>query len=104
MPSSLQGLSPLAATDALFFGRAGSRLGRPDAERLVQQALEGMDDGELFLEYRESEVISLDEGVIRSATFDTSSGFGLRAVLETETASPIPMKSVKARSAAPPRP
>ncbi|GBQ48867.1 metalloprotease TldD [Komagataeibacter sucrofermentans] len=85
MPSSLQGLTPLAATDALFFERAGARLGRPDAERLVQQALEGMDDGELFLEYRESEGISLDEGVIRSATFDTSSGFGLRAVLETET-------------------
>lgn len=85
MPASLQGLSPLAATDALFFERAGARLGRPDAERLVQQALEGMDDGELFLEYRESEAISLDEGVIRSATFDTSSGFGLRAVLEEET-------------------
>ncbi|POF61347.1 metalloprotease TldD [Novacetimonas maltaceti] len=78
-------LSPLATTDSLFFERADARLGRTEAERLVQQALSGMDDGELFLEYRESEMISLDEGVIRSATFDTSSGFGLRAVIDQET-------------------
>ena len=38
------------------------------------------DDGELFLEYRESEQISLDDGRIRSAGFDTALGFGLRAV------------------------
>jgi TldD protein len=34
----------------------------------------------LFLEYRESEQISLDDGRIRSAGFDTTLGFGLRAV------------------------
>ena len=38
------------------------------------------DDGELFLEYQESESISLDDGRIRSAGFDTTLGFGLRAV------------------------
>lgn len=67
---------PLAATDALFF----SRLDRAAAEARVAEALHGMEDGELFLEYRESEAISLDDGRIRSASFDTSQGFGLRAV------------------------
>lgn len=83
--SSLSGLGPLAATDHLFFGRAGSRLGREEAETLTASSLAGMDDGELFLEYRESEGLSLDDGVIRSASFDTSSGFGLRSVLGEET-------------------
>ena len=77
-------LSPLAATDALFFGRAGATLDRDGAERLVGDTLAGMDDGELFLEYRESESLSLEEGRIRSAGFDTQLGFGLRAVLGEE--------------------
>ena len=76
--------SPLAATDALFFDRPGAELDRDGAARIVQQALEGTDDGELFLEYRESESLSLEEGRIRSAGFDTSMGFGLRAVLGEE--------------------
>ncbi len=77
-------LSPLATTDALFFGRDGATLDRAGAERILGQALAGTDDGELFLEYRESEFVSLEDGVIRSASFDTSQGFGLRAVLGDE--------------------
>ncbi|MGI4747026.1 MAG: metalloprotease TldD [Janthinobacterium lividum] len=77
-------MSALATTDQLFFDRPGSTLDRADAERILVTALAGTDDGELFLEYRESEFISLEEGVIRSASFDTSSGFGLRAVLGDE--------------------
>ena len=76
--------SPLAATDDLFFGRPGAQLAREDAERITAGALEGMDDGELFLEYRESESLSLEEGRIRSAGFDTTMGFGLRAILGEE--------------------
>jgi len=76
--------SPLEATDALFFGRPDSALDRGAAERIVGGALSGMDDGELFLEYRESEQLSLDDGRIRSAGFDTQLGFGLRAVLGEE--------------------
>jgi len=77
---------PLATTDALFFGRsgAGPTLDQDAARRLVGQALDGMDDGELFLEYRESEALSLEDGTIRSAGFDTQLGFGLRAVLGEE--------------------
>ncbi len=73
-------MTPLAATDRLFFERAGAELDRLAAERVVGEALSGSDDGELFLEYRESEQVSLDDGRIRSAAFDTALGFGLRAV------------------------
>jgi TldD protein len=72
--------TPLAVTDELFFAREGATLGREAAERLTREALAEADDGELFLEYRESESISLDDGRIRAAGFDTALGFGLRAV------------------------
>ena len=80
MSASLAGQTPLAATDALFFDRPDAALDRDAAARLLGQALANADDGELFLEYRESESINLDDGRIRSAGFDTSLGFGLRAV------------------------
>src|SRR5215831_10817295 len=73
-------MTPLAATDTLFFGRADAALDRAAAEAELGAALAGSDDGELYLEYRESEQISLDDGRIRSAGFDTTLGFGLRAV------------------------
>jgi len=73
-------MTPLAVTDRLFFDRADAELDRAGAERHIGKALANADDGELFLEYRESESISLDDGRIRSAGFDTSLGFGLRAV------------------------
>ncbi len=68
--------TPLATTDRLFF----SEMEQAATERLVARELAGADDGELFLEYRESESVSLDDGRIRGAAFDTSRGFGLRAV------------------------
>ncbi len=73
-------MTALAATDRLFFGRQDSELDQDTAARIVAEALGASDDGELFLEYRESEHISLDDGRIRSAGFDTTLGFGLRAV------------------------
>ena len=72
--------TPLAVTDHLFFERDGSTLDRATAEQVTARALADSDDGELFLEYRESESISLDDGRIRGAGFDTTLGFGLRAV------------------------
>jgi TldD protein len=77
-------MSALAATDQLFFGDTAT-IDRDAAARLTADALAGSDDGELFLEYRESETIALEEGRIRSAGFDTALGFGLRAVLGEET-------------------
>ena len=78
-------LSPLAETDRLFFERDDAALDRGTAERIVAEALAGCDDGELFLEYRETEHISLDDGRIRHAGFESGSGFGLRAILGEET-------------------
>jgi TldD protein len=73
-------MTALLATDHLFFERAGAALDREAARRAVDTALAGSDDGELFLEYRESEQLSLDDGRIRTAGLDSSLGFGLRAV------------------------
>jgi TldD protein len=67
-----------AVTEDLFFARAG--LDRKVVDRTVADALAGCDDGELFLEYRQSESLSLDDGKIKSASFDTTQGFGLRSV------------------------
>jgi TldD protein len=71
-------MTSLAVTDELFFERTGMDPGR--IERLVGETLAGMDDGELFLEYSQSEGVALDDGRIKSASFDTTQGFGLRAV------------------------
>ncbi len=47
---------------------------------LLRQAVAGAEDGELFLERRRSEALVLDDGRIRTASYDASEGFGLRAV------------------------
>src|SRR5215469_10728854 len=46
----------------------------------LARGLAGADDGELFLEYRQSEVLVFDNGRLKQATYDTAQGFGLRAV------------------------
>ncbi|GAA0284904.1 metalloprotease TldD [Rhodovulum strictum] len=53
---------------------------RDRALALLQQATAGADDGELFLERTRSEVLSFDDGRVRTASYDASEGFGLRAV------------------------
>src|SRR6266571_5243494 len=58
--------------------RAG--LDRSRVSRHVAHGLSGSDDGELFLEYRQSEMLVFDNGRLKQATYDTSQGFGLRAV------------------------
>jgi TldD protein len=71
-------MTNLAVTNDLFFERTGMDPAR--VERIVGEALSGMDDGELFFEYSQSESVALDDGRIKSAAFDTTQGFGLRAV------------------------
>ncbi|MCA0938921.1 metalloprotease TldD [Yangia mangrovi] len=46
----------------------------------LRNAVAGADDGELFLERRRGEALVLDDGRIRTASYDASEGFGLRAV------------------------
>ncbi len=71
-------MTDLAATNELFFTRAG--LDRSRVQGIVDEALQGTDDGELFLEYQQSESIVFDDGQVKSASFNTSQGFGLRAI------------------------
>src|SRR5260370_28393680 len=59
---------------------ARAALDRDDARRHLAHGLEGADDGELFLEYCQSEMLAFDNGRLKQATYDTSQGFGLRAV------------------------
>ena len=58
--------------------RAG--LDRNTIARVISHGLDGADDGELFLEYRQSEALVYDNGRLKQATYDTAQGFGLRAV------------------------
>ena len=71
------------SADELFFTRAG--LDQRRVEGIVETALHGADDGELFLEYSQSESFSFDDGRLKSATFDTAQGFGLRSVAGDST-------------------
>ena len=57
-----------------------SGLDRGKVSGLIKRGLEGADDGELFLEYRQSEALLFDNGRLKQATYDTAQGFGLRAV------------------------
>jgi TldD protein len=65
-------------TTASLIDRSGLNRSRVDAE--LARGLSGADDGELFLEYRQSEVLLFDNGRLKQATYDTAQGFGLRAV------------------------
>jgi TldD protein len=68
----------IAATDVLFYEKTG--LDRRSLQRIVDDALQGADDGELFIEYRQSEGLVFDDGRLKAASFDTAQGFGLRAI------------------------
>ena len=57
-----------------------THLDRDTALNILKNTLIGADDGELFLERCRSEVISFDDGRLRTSSFDASEGFGLRAV------------------------
>jgi TldD protein len=64
---------------------AASLLARNDldvqrVQVLLADHLGDVDDGELFVEYCETESLSFDDGRLKSAAFDATSGFGLRAV------------------------
>ena len=50
------------------------------ALEVLQTALAGADDGELFVERSESEALVFDDGRLKSASYNTTEGFGLRVV------------------------
>src|SRR6266516_159738 len=57
-----------------------ANLDRDSVRHQVARGLEGADDGELFLEYSQTEALMFDNGRLKQATYDTAQGFGLRAV------------------------
>ena len=76
-------MSDLSVTDDLFFTRTG--MDKHSVEKTVSDTLSGCDDGELYFEYSQAESLSFDDGRIRSASFDTEQGFGLRALVGETT-------------------
>src|SRR5512142_3288351 len=62
----------------LFFARTG--MDRAKVQAQVDEALKGADDGELYLEFCQSESFAFDDGRLKAANFDTTQGFGLRSV------------------------
>src|SRR3546814_18912913 len=90
-------MTPLAATDELFYARAG--LDRNRLEALVNDAMNGADDGELFLEHRQSEALAFDDGRLKSASLDKPPGFGPRAIAR-EAARYAPRNPHSARATA----
>jgi TldD protein len=57
-----------------------SDLSAEQAQITLNNTLRGADDGELFVERSASESLTFDDGRLKTASFDTSRGFGLRCV------------------------
>ncbi|MEM1316853.1 MAG: metalloprotease TldD [Pseudomonadota bacterium] len=53
---------------------------RATLERILGDTLSNADDGELFIEATQSESLAFDDGKLKSASYDTRQGFGLRSV------------------------
>ena len=61
-----------------FFDK--SDISQKDAEKIVSETLHKCDDGELYLENTKTESIVLDDNKIKSSSYNTDLGYGLRAV------------------------
>jgi len=59
---------------------ADNGVDRGRARAVLAEAVGGGDDGELFLELRKSESLLFDNGRLKSASYGTAQGFGLRVV------------------------
>ena len=62
----------LQQTDELFFTR--TNLDLDQTKKIVNTALAGGDDGELFLEMRHAEMLAFDDGRLKTASYDQSNG------------------------------
>ena len=62
------------------FNPFSTALDKEQALKQLQNATAGADDGELFFERRRAESLVFDDGRVKTASYDASEGFGLRAV------------------------
>ena len=63
-----------------------NQLDPDEAKRLVSRHLSNCDDGELYLQYNTTEAFGFDDGRLKTADFNTASGFGLRGISGETTA------------------
>jgi TldD protein len=68
------------ATDQSPFRPFETQFDENAALKILRAATDGADDGELFLERRRSESLVFDDNRLKTASYDASEGFGLRAV------------------------
>ena len=73
-----KGAGDAALLSKIFFTDCGLEVEK--VSQITGDALKGADDGELFLEYRRSELLAMNDGRLTEASFDSAHGFGLRAV------------------------
>ncbi|MEZ5920298.1 MAG: metalloprotease TldD [Parvularculaceae bacterium] len=70
-------------TQSLFFSKTG--LDQARIQSILDDALTGSDDGELYLEYSQSEAFVFDDNRLKTASYNVEQGFGLRAVVGEAT-------------------
>ena len=74
----MQDKSPLELTDKFFFENSDFDL--DNVQSLLSNTLIDADDGELYLESTKSESFSFDDGRMKNISYDSTKGFGLRAI------------------------
>ena len=68
----------------IFFKNEGLDFGK--TEKIVNESLRKADDGELYLEFKQSESYVYDDKKIKNASTSTDKGFGLRSVKDEKSA------------------
>lgn len=73
-------MAPPPTTPGEFFSHH-TGLDEKALEKVVDSTLFGLEDGELFCQYGLSEVFILENGILKTSSFDSTQGFGLRGVI-----------------------
>lgn len=68
-----------SAVDSYFFDKQNWT--KDSCQKLVTSALDGFDDGELYLQESHSEMIMFSDQKVSNSSFNITKGFGLRSVL-----------------------
>ena len=74
----MQNKSPLEITDNIFF--ENNEFDLTKVKSILSETLNKADDGELYLESTKSESFSFDDGRMKNISYDSTKGFGLRAI------------------------
>ena len=69
--------------DKFFFTQTS--LDQIRVQNILDKSLKGLDDGEIYFQYSLSENFAFENGHLKTSSFNTSQGFGLRGVLEDVT-------------------